>query len=120
MQTIAQLVNELFDTHRKSDGKEYTHVEIAMEMGGAIDPSYLSKLRSNKVPNPGRQTLLVLCRAFRVPPTYFFPELTQDQVESGDDQNPQAQLRTALRSAGLDPDVQRKVEALINALRKAE
>ena len=115
MHTVAQLVNDLFDTHRKPDGKEYTHKEVSVATGGAIDPSYLSKLRNDKIANPGRDTLLALCRFFRVPPSYFFPELDQftNEMPLPATSNP---LRVALRASGLQPGVQEKIEQLIRAL----
>ena len=118
MKTVGDLIDDLFKTHRKPDGKEYTHKEVSVELGKqgtVVDPSYLSKLRNNKVPNPGRDTLLGLCRVFKVPPSYFFPELEQ-QDEGCLSSNDPHQLRVALRKVGLDPEVQDKIEQLIRAL----
>lgn len=120
MQTVGQLIDNLFETRRKPDGKQYTHIEVAIEMGGAIDPSYLSKLRNDKIPNPGRDTLLALCRVFRVQPSYFFPELDPVALEVPSRDTAREQLRVALRSAGLDPNVQAKIEELVRALQKEE
>ena len=115
MQTVAQLIDDLFKTIKKKDGKEYTHKEVAVALGGSIDPSYLSKLRNGKISNPGRDTLLGLCRFFKVPPSYFFPELKQQNGERVVQGDPY-QLRIALRNAGLSPEVQDKIEQLIRAL----
>ena len=120
MSTVAQLVDSLFRTHRRPDnGREYTYKEVCVALGGDIEPSHLSKLRSGKIPNPGRETLLALCRFFKVSPTYFFPEL---EALPGSENNAveasQAHLlHIVLRSAGLRPDVEEKLEALIQALR---
>jgi transcriptional regulator with XRE-family HTH domain len=82
MKTVGELVDELFKTHRRSDGREHTYQEIAVKLGGAIEPSHISKLRTGKIANPGRDTLLALCRFFEVPPSYFFPELTTPTLTS--------------------------------------
>ncbi|MBA3947091.1 MAG: helix-turn-helix transcriptional regulator [Herpetosiphonaceae bacterium] len=116
MDTVGQLINDLFQTHRKPDGKEYTHKEIFLATGGAIDPSYLSRLRHDKIPNPGRETLLALCRVFKVPPSYFFPELEHLAEGAPEPTTPQLQFRLALRASRLQPDVQEKLEQLFRAL----
>src|SRR5512145_1629329 len=71
--TIAELVNRLFQEHRRTDGQEFTNQEVAHEL--SIHPSYIGKIRAGKVPNPGRDTLKQLCLFFQVPSSYFFPEL---------------------------------------------
>lgn len=115
MKTVGQLVDELFHTHRRPDGREYTYQEICTALDGAIEPSQLSRLRNGKVTNPGRETLLALCRFFQVRPSYFFPELEQLPPPAEATQ-PDA-LQVALRSSGLRPDVQAKLEDLIQTLK---
>jgi transcriptional regulator with XRE-family HTH domain len=116
MKSIADLVNDLFATYRKSDDEEYSNVEVARAMPGSTDASYLSKLRNGKIANPGRETLLGLCQFFGVPAAYFFPEL---------DLNPSAQrrpnsLHAALRSTDLSPEVQEKLADLIRAMKSPD
>lgn len=116
MKTVAELVDDLFKTHTKSNGREYTHVEVAEKLGGAIDPSHISKLRSGHIKNPGRETLLALCRFFKVPSSYFFPELgppTEVETEHED------VLSLAAR-AKLSPEVKQKLRELIQALEDEE
>lgn len=79
--TTAELIDQLFRTHRKPDGKEYSHVELSSALGGALAPSHIGKLRAGTIRNPQRDTLLQLCQFFRVPPTYFFPELPPGAVD---------------------------------------
>ena|SRR5215208_8462465 len=110
--SIADLVNTLFQTHRRPDGQEYSNSEISRALGGEIAPSSLSKLRRGEIPNPGRDTLLLLCRFFKVPASYFFPEL--DLPPAAPDQ-PEP-LSLALRSTNLDAAVQQKLEELITAM----
>ncbi len=116
MKTVGKLIDDLFKTHRKEDGREYTHKEVSVALSGIIDASYLSKLRNGKIPNPGRDTLLALCRFFKVPPSYFFPELEQQEGRLSLTEGTTDQLRLALRATGLGPDVQDKIEQLVRAL----
>jgi transcriptional regulator with XRE-family HTH domain len=122
MKTLAELVNDLFQTHRRPDGREYTYKEVTVALDGVVEPSHLSKLRTGKITNPGRETLLSLCRFFNIAPTYFFPEL--DALPRSSSRQPVAtqvhSLRLALRSAGLQPEVEEKLEELIVALQQAK
>jgi transcriptional regulator with XRE-family HTH domain len=119
MRTLAELIDDLFRMHRRPDGREYTHIEVCVALGGAIEPSHLSKLRRGGIVNPGRDVLLALCRFFKVPPTYFFPELTEETTETTKLQT-EDPLRIALRSTSLTPEVQAKIEALIRALEQQD
>lgn len=122
MKTLAELIDDLFRTHHRPDGREYTYKEVTVALGGVIEPSHLSKLRTGKITNPGRDTLLSLCRFFKIPPTYFFPELDSLPQPSSNGSDVPARvdsLRLALRSAGLQPDVEEKLEELILALQQA-
>lgn len=112
MKTVAELVDELFWTHRRPDGREYTYDEVSTALGGKIDPGYLSKLRRGKIKNPGREALLALCRFFKVRPDYFFPEI----VAPYDEQQPEDPMQVALRSTKLRPAVRKKIEELLQAL----
>lgn len=77
--TITDLINRLFATHPNPEtGLEYTPVEIVVVSRGKIAQSHLHGLRSGRIKNPTRETLLALCRVFRVLPTYFFPELAHE------------------------------------------
>lgn len=76
MKTTAALLNELFETHRKPNGRAYKNAEVCEALSGAIQASHLGKLRSGTVKNPKRDTLLLLCSFFEVTPEYFFPELS--------------------------------------------
>lgn len=116
MKTIAELVDDLFKTHRRSDGKEYTYQEITIKLGGAIDPSHLSKLRNGRIANPGRDSLLALCRFFQVPPSYFFPELAEH--EEGYEEESSDPVESALRSTVADPDIRESLRDLIRKLSK--
>lgn len=79
--TVAELLNQLFQQRRHPSGREYTNAEVALGMRGKHDRSYVRKVRSGEIPNPGYQALLELCIFFRVPITYFFPQLDDLAVE---------------------------------------
>lgn len=110
---IAELINELFRRHTKPNGREYSHLEVAAASG--IDASYLSRLRNGKVPNPGRETLKNLSLFFKVPITYFFPEL-DELLADPDGQPVDEQLHQVLRRVGLNPQARAHVEGLIALL----
>lgn len=80
MVTFGELLDNLFHTYLRSDGREYTLAEVCEGMGGEIAPSYLSRLRAGKIASPGRETILGLCRFFKVSPIYFFPELDPESL----------------------------------------
>jgi transcriptional regulator with XRE-family HTH domain len=118
MNTMGELVDNLFRTKRKTNGREYTYKEVCVGVGGAIDPSYLSKLRNGQIDNPGRDTLLYLCRFFKVPPSYFFPELEPPDTETEYREDPiRMAARLAARGSGVSVAVQQKLEELLKAMR---
>ena len=118
MRTIAELVNDLFRTHRRPDGREYSASEIARKLNGQLDVSTITALRTGKVTNPTRNTLLLLCQCFNVPPSYFFPELAESTVDDVPQAQPTESLRIALRTSGLTPEDQKYVEGLIAILQR--
>lgn len=117
--SVADLVDALFKANTKADGREFSHNEVAIALreryGKPIDPSYLGKIRSGQIKNPGREALLMLCQFFKVPASYFFPEL---QTSTSDEDRTRTQLREALRAAGLSPQAQSYLEGLVDLLRQ--
>ena len=118
---IGELVDQLFKTHLRPDGKEYSLQEVAAALNGEIDPTYIGKVRAGKVPNPGRNTLKLLCLFFEVPASYFFPEL-EPQVGAGEDpaRTGERKLQVALRAFGLPPHLQVHLQAVIKALQQTQ
>lgn len=113
---VADLINQLFDRHRRADGKEYTNHEISKATAGKLSPTYLAKLRSGEIPNPGRYRLMLLCKFFHVPASYFFPEL--DAFEPEDEVSPEDQLRAAFRTMGVPTDIQAHLVAVAQAFKQ--
>jgi transcriptional regulator with XRE-family HTH domain len=117
--TLAELVNHLFRTHLKPNGKEYSNHEAAEAIRTQgytqTNASHLAKIRRGETANPSRDLLLSLCLFFEVPPTYFFPELGNREL-TPPPELPQEQFRAALRSTGLDPEDQTLIEPLIHQI----
>lgn len=115
--TMAELVNDLFQTYRHPNGREYTNKEVARVIcskGRHIDASHLSRIRTGHVVNPGVSVIEALCLFFPIDPAYFFPGLQQRQADTPLSADP---IHIALRSVGLQPDVQEKLEDLIRILK---
>ena len=116
--TVGELLDDLFKTHLHPNGREYTYQEVAKGVGGELDPTYIAKLRKGKIPNPGRNAIMLLCRFFKIQPSYFFPELQPPH-------NPNAtqkedSLSIALRLSRIQPHVRKKIEELLRALEQSE
>lgn len=117
--SVADLVDALFKSNTRSDGREFSYNEIATTMrersGRPVDPSHIGKIRAGLVKNPSRETLLMLCQFFKVPASYFFPEL---ETDAPDEERIRIQLREALRAAGLSPQAQAHLEGMVELLRR--
>src|SRR6188768_2513129 len=95
-QSTADLVDALFLTHRRPDGKEYTYQEVSNGINGELDPSYITKVRKGIIKNPGRDALKLLCFFFHVPASYFFPEL---DALTAPDENSEQRSKDDIRMA---------------------
>ena len=111
MDSIADRLNALFDSHRRDDGQPFTNVEIEQKTKHQLEASYIGKLRNGRVDNPTVNTLKVLAKAFGITPDYFLRP--DPMAQSGENQ-----VRIALRSSGLNRDTQRYLEQLIDSLQK--
>jgi transcriptional regulator with XRE-family HTH domain len=118
MKTAAELVDTLFRTHLKADGREYSCQEVSKALDGKLDASYIAKVRKGVIKNPGRDALMHICMFFRVPASYFFPELESLNAPDEDEAKGDVELlRTAFRSMALSNEVQVYLEGLITALK---
>lgn len=117
--SVAELVDALFTSNTKPDGREFTYTEVAAALreqyGKPVDSSHFGKIRAGLVKNPSRETLLMLCQFFKVPAAYFFPELERDMPN---EERIRIQLREALRAAGLSPQARAHLEGMIDLLRR--
>jgi len=112
--STAELVDHLFKTCLKENGREYSYREVSRAMDGQVSPAALAKLRSGEIENPGRQVLLLLCKFFKVPASYFFPELDDLAAVSTDEER----IEIALRATSLPRDVQQHIQWLIKAIQR--
>jgi transcriptional regulator with XRE-family HTH domain len=119
MKTTAELIDDLFRVHRKANGKEYSHIEVCVALDGAIEPSHLGKLRNGTIKNPKRDTLLTLCRFFKIQPTYFFPELRAPDAPEGAEEQFDDPISALMRMITLTPEVKKKLEEFLRALQQA-
>ncbi|MBM7846673.1 helix-turn-helix domain-containing protein [Herpetosiphon giganteus] len=115
--TFAELIDHLFQTHKRPDGKEYSLTEVSEALNGAVAPSYLSRLRNGKINNPGRETIIGLCRFFKVTPTYFFPELEDLDLENKEYTR---DITIIFRGDTLDQESRLKLNELIVALNRSQ
>ena len=69
--TLAQKVDWLFETHRTEQGRQYTYGQVQRTTGNRITASYVWKLRTGAMSNPGLGALEALASFFEVPLTYF-------------------------------------------------
>lgn len=115
--TFAELIDHLFQTHKRPDGKEYSLTEVSEALDGDVAPSYLSRLRNGKINNPGRETLIGLCRFFKVAPTYFFPELADLDLEQ---KVFTKDITLIFRGDSLDRESRIKLDELIAALNRSQ
>jgi transcriptional regulator with XRE-family HTH domain len=115
MKKLNELINDLFETHRKPNGERYTNKEVSEALGGKLDHSHLSLLRNGKSLNPGRLTLLRLCQFFKVSPTYFFPELDEQTEQPASSKETGTSLR--LRAPrNLSEKAQQRLNAFLESL----
>jgi transcriptional regulator with XRE-family HTH domain len=71
MKTLAQKVDWLFDVHRTPQGKQFTYGQVQRATGNRITASYVWKLRTGAMGNPGLSALEALADFFQVPLDYF-------------------------------------------------
>lgn len=115
--TVSDLVDDLFRSHRKPNGREFSHVEVCVALNGEIEPSHLGKLRNGTIKNPKRDTLLALCRFFNVQPLYFFPEL-QNEGENEREREPEDPITTTMMRIQLHADAKKKLEEFLRSLQQ--
>lgn len=69
--TLAQKVDWLFDVRRSPQGRQFTYGQIQRATGNRITASYVWKLRTGAMSNPGLSALEALSDFFQVPLDYF-------------------------------------------------
>lgn len=79
--TLTQRVQFLFETRRRPNGSMYSVYDVAAASRGTAAKSNLHNIRVGLNTNPTYETLLALARFFRVPISYFFPDLDNQEVQ---------------------------------------
>lgn len=80
--TLSERVNYLFLVRLHPDeARPYTVNEVVAASRGLTAKSNIYKLRDGSNENPTRETLMCLATFFKVPITYFFPELDDQDIE---------------------------------------
>src|SRR5713226_6194275 len=69
--TLAQKVDWLFDSRRNTQGRQFTYGQVQRATGNRITASYVWKLRTGAMSNPGLSALEALATFFEVPLDYF-------------------------------------------------
>jgi ESX-1-secreted protein regulator len=69
--TLAQKVDWLFDLRRTAHGRQYTYGQVQRATANRITASYVWKLRTGAMSNPGLSALEALADFFEVPLDYF-------------------------------------------------
>ena len=101
--TIAELVNRVFDQHRKPNGAEWTNSEVARAIG--THHSTIQAWRAGKITNPNWNTLIRFAEFFGIDPSYFSPQANPDQL-----------LHQALQLFGVTGEGEQRVRRLISKL----
>jgi len=84
MKTLAQKVDWLFDIRRGAQGRPYTYGQVQRATGNRITASYVWKLRTGAMSNPGLSALEALAGFFQAPLDYFASggEYLEDSIKS--------------------------------------
>ena len=69
--SLAEKVGWLFENRRDQRGRQYSYGEVQRATGNRITASYVWKLRTGAMGNPGLGALEALSDVFHVPLSYF-------------------------------------------------
>ncbi len=115
--SIGELVEHLFATTRKENGRPYTNEEVCDWIRTHVpdadtSPSYIARIRRGLADNPSREVLRNLCLFFGVEAAYFFPELSIFKPKEDSDRA----VAVALRTLGVDPALTPYVHKILQAM----
>ena len=69
--SLAEKVDWLFRTRLSARGRQYTYGQVQRATGNRVTASYVWRLRTGAMSNPGLSTLETLAGFFEVPLSYF-------------------------------------------------
>lgn len=125
--TLAEKIDKLFRTVRRSSEPEATYREVANAIvanGGTISASYIWQLRTGVKDNPTMKHLQALADYFGISPAYFLDENKSKEIDSQLDhlvaERDSGVRAVALRAAELSPEGLRVINDLIERERQRE
>ena len=74
MAHVAQKFENLLQTYRRLDGREWSGAELAKATGGVVPRSYVTNLRKGRIESPGYEKLSAIAKAMGFPPELWFEE----------------------------------------------
>ncbi len=119
--SVAEQINILFDTVKKSDGNLYTLSEVSAGTGLSI--SALSHIRLDRIKNPQIDTLRAIALFFNVPLRYFETHNEEECyaiIAEGRTSSTQTLNEIAFRAGELSEAAQRQVLAMMRWIQESE
>ncbi|GAB4057217.1 helix-turn-helix domain-containing protein [Catellatospora paridis] len=107
--TIAERVSQLFETHRRDDGRRYTTREVAAAVG--CSHTHIAEIANGRVPDPHVNVLVGIANFFGKDPAYLIPS-----SKAGFRAQSEEVASIAFRASRLDADALRGVKALIDEI----
>ncbi len=126
--SLAEKVDQLFQTVHPSGRGEYTFEEVARGLedrgGPTVSATYIWQLRRGIRDNPTKKHLEALAGFFGVPPAYFFDEQASERIEAELEflaalRDPSVR-QVALRTRGLSAEAIAPLQQIIDNLRRIE
>lgn len=118
---LAQQITLLFDVRRHPTGRSYTMQEVCDATG--ISVAAISQMRNGKITNPQLNTLLGLCKFFKIPLGYFQTKTLEECyiIFNEDDQPPTFENNEiAFRANSLSEEAQQDILKMIRWVQAAE
>lgn len=119
--SVAEQINILFETVKKSDGNTYTLSEVSEGTGLSIGA--LSHIRLDRIKNPQIDTLRAIALFFKVPLRYFETRSAEECyaiIAEGRSNATQTLNEIAFRAGELSEAAQLQVLAMMRWIQEAE
>jgi hypothetical protein len=125
---FTKTVNMLFDLRSRRDGRKYTPTQwarlIRKETGVKVSHTWLARLFSGDITNPGKDSLELLARFHGVSPAVFFGQQaaqgTDAQWKLFAEMADSGVQSIAMLSYGVDDETREAVRVILRNARKAQ
>lgn len=117
---FSENLNRLLENNKKPDGTPYSQKEVVESAPGILTREYLWRLRTGKALKPSYQVVKALADFFGIDPSYFFADNTARVQTTENDQQKELSHLISLRSAELDPEAQKTILLIIEAMKKSK